>query len=152
MSHLAAVKTNRHTIALAIFSGLQLKYVQSRRLPTSPTEAERSAIALVERISYAFPISSVAFEKTSDGTQSANLAAQLARHFRDKAVPLTWIASQSVIESFTVPTVRKRHAIRQITAEIWPSLKMKNQHPTSLDAAALGLFVETERLLNKQAS
>ena len=152
MAELAAIKADRHTVAVAIFSGMQLIHVHSRALSSDVSRSERSALAFIDRILATHPAKSVVFEKAPPKTQRAKLIAQLAGYLRSTGISVNFVDGQGVIESFSFPPVRKRHEARKIIKEIWPVLAIRRGSPLQLDAAGLGLFAQAEHLLSQNSS
>jgi|SRR5579884_517263 len=148
----AAIKADRHTVAIAIFSGIQLVHVQARKLASDASRSERSALAFINRVLEAFPANAVTIESAPEHTQRSKLISQVAACLKSDNRSIEFVDPRLVIESFCFPVVRKRHEVRKIVRDIWPVLVIRNGSPLELDAAALGLYIQVEHLLSLNSS
>ena len=57
------------------------------------------------------------------------------------------IPTKTLLETYSFPPLSSRSQIRKIAAQIWPGLALMNKAEI-LDAAALALHIQTERLLS----
>jgi hypothetical protein len=146
---LVALKVDRRSVAAAVFSGRHLDYVQERQLATHPAKAEASTLGFVNWIVATFEIESVALEKVHAGTEirRGQLAGAIRDTLRQSGISIWEFSKQDLFAAFGVPPLKSRRELREVTLAVWPILDGGSEKMGILDAAALGLFVQTERLL-----
>jgi hypothetical protein len=145
---LAAFRIERRSIAVAVFLGEHLDYTQVRHLSSTRDKAGGSAVVFVRWILQGFRIQSTALETIPNGheIQRAALAEAVRDVFRDAGLPVWEVAKQDLFAAFGFPPLRSRRELREVVACIWPVLDGGTGAPMILDAVALGLYVQTERL------
>ena len=64
---------------------------------------------------------------------------------RQRMLPIWQIPKSEVFGAFGHPSLKSRKQLREVIANIWPVLAGTNGKSYIRDAAALGLYVQTER-------
>lgn len=142
---LAALKIERRSVALAVFQGDHLDYTQIRQLSSSHEKAEASAAEFINWMCGTFEIESAALEWMSPESdiQRATLTRSIIVELRNSAVSIWEISKPLMLSAYGFPPARSRREMREVAHSIWPIL---GENTGALDAAALGLYVQTERL------
>jgi hypothetical protein len=150
---LAAVRLTRKAVSIAIFNQTRLEYARLRHLPTATAKACETLQAFLTWIISQFAIGMIAVEQAErfDQKRIRDLLLVLEQHASDTAIPVWHASKQQVIGSYAEPAPRTRIELREIAGRIWPMLSIKGNHPLDLEAAALGLYVQVERLLSTPA-
>lgn len=148
----AAIRMERRAVAVAIFIGVRLDYTQVRQLVADAAKAETSVIGFLNWILATFRIQSAAVESidSEDQIHRAELARVAVEVLRQASVPIWEVSKAEVLASFGHPPLRNRKELREAVAFIWPILNSRDTSPWALDAAAVGLYVQTERLFIDQ--
>lgn len=149
-SQLVALCVGPRSLALAVFVATRLEYTQVRELPSDGHKAETSALGFLGSVLDRFPDACFTIEcRRSRGmaTRQALLVERIRSAIRTAAVPLWEIEPVSLFRAFAEPSCRSRTQYREIVAGIWPNLSEQRAKRALLDAAGLGLFVQTKRLL-----
>ncbi len=146
---LLAIKVERRSIAVAVFIGNRLDDSQVRHLSSNADRAESSAVGFITWAVENFGIESAALERMTNGREIRRTALHRAvlAALRDNSMPVWEVGKQQLFEVFGHPPLRSRTELRQIMeAIVWPVLEGGRSSNQKLDAAALGLYVQTERL------
>ena len=145
---LAAIKVERRSIAAAVFIGRGLDYTQTRELASDFNKAQSSAIGFITWVIDTFGIQSAAIEITPPGTaiRRSMLTDAIIGVCRDGGISLWDVRKEDLFQAFGVPALESRREIREVITSIWPILPARNGKVSALDAVALGLYVQTERL------
>jgi len=145
---LAAIKIERRSVAIAVFFGENLDSAHVRQLSSIRAKAEASTVGFVNWLVEDFQIESAAVEIVpgSKILRRAALAQTVLEALRVAAIPVWEVSKPSLLASFGHPTVKSRVELRRIVASFWPVIGSGNNRNQMLDAAALGIYVQTERL------
>jgi hypothetical protein len=146
--NLLSVKVERRSIAVAVFNGDQLDFTRVRQLSSVPARAESSAIGFINWIVQNFRIESAAVEVAaiSETLRRSVLTDIVIGALRSNSLPVWQLSKRELFEAFGNPPLRSRKQLRCVILSIWPVLTGGNGKNQALDAAALGLMVQTERL------
>lgn len=148
MNYVLALKIERRSIAAAVLAGRTLEHAQVRQLSSVAEKAEATTVGFVHWLLHTFDVGSAALEVVPTGQEIRRelLSRAAVAVLRQAGVPL-WEASRSELPSaFGAPALKSRSELRQAIVSIWPTLLDQDRHEEALDAAALGLYVQTERL------
>ena len=150
LSRLCAFKVQRREIAVAVFSGLKLDFVQRRQFPADWSKAESSSLGFLHWVSDNLEVDSAALERLDSQAPSrrGDLTDSLRVALRGLALSLCEPSKEELLTSFAIPEPKTRKDVRQIVCEIWPILQTMHYDPAILDAAALGLYSQAQRLIN----
>jgi hypothetical protein len=72
----------------------------------------------------------------------------LIQSLRADGIPIWEVPTVDLLRSFGEPKLGSRHALHQTCVEIWPDLNTFRPSRPVLQAAATGLYVQSERLLS----
>jgi hypothetical protein len=147
---LVGIRIERRGVAAAIFTGAHLESVRFRHLSSKSIKAEASASGFVRSLIHDFHIESAALEAIplDEEIHRAVLTQAVAKQLREGGTSIWEVNKKTVIASLAHPAPRTRGKAREIVQQIWPQLTPKRGEVCVLDAVALGLFVQTERLFN----
>ena len=145
-----AIKVERRTLAVALFSGRHLEYTQRREISSNGDKAEASAVGFVGWAISNFAVESAAVEglPSDRPTRQASLTQAVIGVLRERGIPVWEVGKQQLFESFGVPPLRTRGELREVIRSIWPILPGQSTEAATLDATALGLYVQTVRLFS----
>jgi hypothetical protein len=147
MVSLAALKVERRSVAVAVFIGNQVEYHEVRQLSSVREKAEASAIGFLNWIAGNFEIESAALESmpARSDIQRAVLSRLVKEALWKSGVPVWEISKAELLAAYGHPGAKSRKELRKAVCSIWPVLE---GDPGVCDAAALGLYVQTERLFS----
>jgi hypothetical protein len=145
---LASFRVERRSVAVAIFQGGQLDYTQTRQLPSDGARVNSSLVGFVNWVLDSFRIDSAALERIdlAADTQRAELTQLTIALLREAAIPITEVTKAELFEACGAPPLVSRRELRACATAIWPILNDSRSSAGVLDAAALGIYIETERL------
>jgi len=146
---LLAIKIERRCIAVAVFVGTRLDYHGVRHLSSQADKAEASAIHFLHWVIENLEISSVALERMTNGSEirRAVLNQAVLDMLRSNAIPVWEIGKRELLEGYGYPPLESRIKLREAAHTIlWSMFTTDKPDCQEIDAAALGLHVQTERL------
>lgn len=147
-SRLAALSVTRRLIGIAVFDGISLGYTTRWQLASSISQAQSTATATVNWLIHQFDISAVAILHEARNTRAATLAGVAESAARIAGLAITRIPVDQLFEAYAYPPLRAKKQLRETVTGIWPALPNIPSNGIVRDAAALGLFTQTQRLLN----
>lgn len=147
---LVAVKVERRIVAIAIFRDHTLRYAEPRNLSSDHTVATASALDFIARNLQRFDIQSAVLEDAhaADEARSAELLSEIEREILKQGVPARRFSKQVLFEAYSVEPLSSRKELRAVVGAFWPQLGTGDFPGAVLDAAALGLYADTEDRLN----
>lgn len=147
---LAAVRIERRAIAIAILSADHLMHADARQLSSMTDKALDTAASFVTRFMEKFRFESVALEVIPNGheMQRTLLHRVIVDVLIREAIGIREVGKADLFEAFGHPGLRSRRELRQVMSNIYPVLDQSLGSPWTHDAAALGLYVQIERLFN----
>jgi len=149
-TRLAAFRVERRSITVVVFDRDHLDYSQTRQLSSRLDKAEDAAVGFAAWITDAFDIGRAALERivSSEARRRIELSAAITTLLRQRGIPIWEVSKRDLLESYSIPPPRTRTELRQIIASLWPILSEDRAKAAAvMDAAALGLYVEFERIL-----
>lgn len=147
-SNLASLKIERRRISVAVFVDERLDYTATRHLPSVYAKALDSATRYVDWITRTFTIEGAALEKnhTDPNTWKSKFTKEIIGQLRDAGVPIFEVSKDALLGSFAHPPLRYKTELREVVSSMWPILATKDNNASLLDAAALGLYVQVEKI------
>lgn len=144
---LLAVKVERRAVSIAVFTGTQIDYTQTRHLTSTWEKAEGSAIGFATRILQNFEVDSAALERipAQQEIQRIALTRSIKSALRGLLLPVWEIDKHLLLKAFGTVPLRSRRELREVVQTIWPIL---GDDDGILDASALGLFIQVERMFS----
>lgn len=149
--NLIAIKVERRTVAVAIFIGGHLDFTEIRQLSSNPDKAEASAMGFISWVFTAFQSQSAALERLAPKStiRRAHISQAILRTLREQGVSVWDVAKQELFEAYGIPALKTRKELREVISSFWPILNGGERSEAVLDAAALGLYVQTERVFGQ---
>jgi hypothetical protein len=147
-ARLIALHIERRAVAAAILDGERLIYTQRLELSSNRERVVGSAVGFLSRLIQQFEPESAAVGRIPDDKfiQRATLSQALLVALREATLPVWEVDKHALLEAYGAPQLRSRRQLREVICAIWPSLAGANGKHFIQDAAALGLYVQTERL------
>ncbi len=149
MGPFLSVKVERRSIAVAVFVGTKLDYHDIRHLRAEPDKADASALNFIAWVLGEYDITSAALERMTNGddVRRAGVNRAVLGALRQSMIPVWEISKRELLEAYAYPPLRNRAELRQVTQNIlWSMFNTNAPGPQEIDAATLGLFVQTERM------
>jgi hypothetical protein len=149
-TNLISIRIERRRLAVAVFSGLRLEYHDVRELPTDSHKARVATRRFVSWIVATFPPEAVAVETVTarEGTRRTELAHIVGGTLMLLRTPRIHVSSPEVLGGFAAPALRTKKELRAVGAALWPELAARHVHPSTFDAATLGLHVQMRSLFH----
>ena len=150
-SALAAIKVERRSVAVAVFSNRHLEYTQVRQLSSVPEKADATTAGFVNWILVTFDVATTALDQARNGSElrRVQLSEVVLATLRDAGVPVWEAPKRELFEAYGAPPLKTRKELREVVKSIWPILNGRNGDGGILDAVALGLYFQTERLFHQ---
>jgi len=149
---LAAVRIERRVVAVAALTGDHLSHADARQLSSSRDKAIGNAVGFVTRFLERFRCESAALEIIPSGAgqeeQRTQLRWAVLEVLQSQGIGISEVARDDLFAAFGYPVSRNRNVLRSAVSSIYPALSELPGNPWTYDAAALGLYVQTERLFN----
>jgi hypothetical protein len=112
------------------------------------SEIETKLVSEAVRAVEKFGVTAVVFESLPEmDAKAGQFATAVKNRLRDLAIPTFDITEQQLFDSFAFPSIQSRQELRQIVVTLFPQLQSSRLAQHCLDAAADGLYFETNRLL-----
>jgi|SRR5579872_4846210 len=143
---LMAVRIERRAVAVAVFSGLHLEGRRVLQLSSDSTRAEESSSSFIREVLSENDCPSAAVESISGDVRRAILYAAILKQCRTKGISVWEISGRIVLETLAHPPLKSRNELRDLMLQMWPVQGLKQSQMCALDAFALGLYIQTERL------
>jgi hypothetical protein len=143
---LVSARIERRAVAVAVFSGIHLEGRRVLQLSSDPKRAAESAAAFIREVLYENNCSSAAIESVPGDVRRAVLHSAIIRECRALGVSVWEISKLTVFKALAHPSLKTRGDVRELMLRMWPMAALKRSQVCALDAFALGLYVQTERL------
>ncbi|HLJ27904.1 MAG TPA: hypothetical protein VKY85_14435 [Candidatus Angelobacter sp.] len=140
----------RRYIAAAIFSGQKLEFSEVRSFQANTERAKNTVTAFINHIIQQFNIGSAGLEDIPESLQTrmAVLSRLSEQVLRDTGIPVAKATETELFDAYGEPPLRSRAALREVALAMFPQLKTESTQKERLDAAILGLHLQTEKLLS----
>ncbi len=147
-ARLVAFRIERRSVAVAVFHGTHLDYADARQLSSVHDKAEASALGFVGWIVQSFKVTVAVLEAFENGSEMlrAHLNSAIEQMLRQSGAAIYTVRRTDLLAAFGHPPLASRKEVRQVVTTIWPILLARRGAGIKLDAVALGLYVQTERL------
>lgn len=146
-SKLLAIKVRRRSVAVAVFSDRSLEHISALQLCNEPEIVTDTVARFIATILENFRPDSAAIgmRRTKHGNRVSALIETTETMLRSGGIPFWEIEDQHLLESYAVPKLKNQKQLRAIVGSFWPHVSERQL--TGYEAAALGLYVQVERLL-----
>lgn len=145
-ARLLAVRLERRAVAVAVFSGTHVIGWRVRQLSSDQRKAEATLAGFIRSMLGEHDCQSVAMENTMADTLRDTLKTTVMEQCRDMCISVWEISRDSVLKSLAHPAPANREEVRQLMTRLWPIPGLKSSEQCVLDALAMGLYVQTERI------
>lgn len=144
---LLAVNVERRSVAAAFFVGTQLDYTQNHNLPANIEKAEASTIGFINRMCSHLKVECAVLQELDENCDNhrVSLSATVHAELSRRSLPIWMVDQNDLLASFGYPCPKSQREVRAAVTAIWPVL---GPNQGILDAVALGLYVQTERLFS----
>jgi hypothetical protein len=143
---LMAVRVERRGVATALFSGVHLEGRRVRQLSSDPNKAEASAEAFIREVFSENDCPSAAIEYVSGEIRRSVLHGIILQQCHASGISLWEVPGRAILDALSYPAVKTRGELRQLMLRMWPMPGLNRSQMCALDAFAVGLYVQTERL------
>jgi len=149
-SKIAAFKVCRRSISAAVFAGQTLDYIDTQHLSNVPEAAadaaERFISWIIENFHPEVAALSVDEEDRDQQLRAQVLTKSAKEYLLYRGIPVWKTTDSELLQSYAIPALTNKKDLRQIGRSIWPHIE--HEQVSALDAALVGLYVQTERLLS----
>lgn len=149
LGNLLAIKVERRAVAAAVFVGDKLDHHDARSLSSQQEKAQASALGFLIWILREFDITSATMERMTNGNEirRAQLNGAILQLLQSETIPAWEVSRRELMEAYGHPALQTREQLRQAADGIlWSMVAADQLSPPEIDAAALGLHVQIERL------
>lgn len=143
-----AFVVGRRVIAAAIFKGQNLHFWEVRSFHAKAEQAVSAVTGFVNYIVERCEIETAGLHDIqSPETRMATLTTLVAKLLKERGIPIITASEETLFSSFSYPPVPSRALLRDIALLLFPQLRTQSFGKEVLDAATLGLYLQTERIL-----
>jgi hypothetical protein len=143
---LMAVRVERRTIGIAVFAGTHLEGFRVRHLASAKVAAESTTAEFLRSVLYDNDCRAIAIESVSGEIRRQDLHRTVLQTCRAVGISVWELSREPVMNALQYPPPKSRQEIRKQMLNIWPLPDLKPSEECVLDAFALGLYLQTERL------
>lgn len=143
---LMAVRIERRCIAVGIFTGTHLDGFRARALAADHEAADATAVSFLRECLYGCECRTIAVEAVAGDIRRSVLHGAVLATCRSVGVSVWEVSIKTVMESLAHPPPKTREEMRKQVLRLWPLPGLKWVEECALDAFAVGLYVQTERL------
>jgi hypothetical protein len=143
---LMAVRIERRCIAVGMFTGTYLVGFRARVLAADHAAAKNTAVSFLRSTLYENECQAIAIETVVGDIRRAELHEAVLAACRSAGVSVWEISIKTVMESLAHPPPKTREEMRKQVLRMWPLPGLKRTEQCALDAFAVGLYVQTERM------
>ena len=147
---LAAFSAEKRVAAVAIFNSTKLEDIQLRHVPPDISKAAGSVREIVTRTfeQYRPAFLAISCPSQKAGTRIRVLCDVVKSVANDFGIPLIEVNDCTLRQAYGYPALIRKEQVRKAARTIWPSLADAKSKRAVLDAATVGLFVQSERLFS----
>ena len=145
----ATFVVGRRTVAAAVFEGLKLSFWQVRSFQAKPDKAVLAVTGFLNYIIERCGIEAAGLEElpTDLKTRMTELTSFMHQLLREYSIPISTASDGVLFAAYSNPPIHSRAVLREVASQIFPQLR-DFSNKELLDAALLGLYLQTERLLS----
>jgi hypothetical protein len=145
---MAALSFERRVVALALFRELHLDNMVILQLPTDTEAALNRLVGFINReiLVHRIKFLAVLAPPSRLGDRIVEMHSAATAAIRAGQVPSVEVPEEHLLEAYAHPGLTRRAQLRAVGRTIWPSLNDAQATNAAVDAAILGLHVQTERL------
>jgi hypothetical protein len=147
-SRLLAIKLTGRSAAAAVYYDRELHYIEVRKLAPSLAQAKDSLVAFVSSLIEHFRIDSTVSEESVADTRAKALTAAMLDQLRELIIPHWSVKKSELFAVYGEIPLKSSRELRETVCNYWPHLIDGQSDRTCLDAAALGLHIQTDRMLS----
>jgi hypothetical protein len=146
----AAFVLGRRSIAAAVFEGLKLSFWQVRSFQAKPDKAASAVTGFINYIIERCEIDTAGIEELPADlkTRTGDLTNLVQSLLREHSIPVSTASDEMLFISYSYPPIYSRAVLREAALQLFPQLREFFSGKALLDAALLGLYFQTERLLS----
>lgn len=147
-TRLLSLRIAPRAIAIAVFKDSRLEYSDTRNVPASVARATGSAMSFLSWVLEQFECESAAMEVLLLDPEIGRRQIHdvVSEELRRRGTSIWEIPQQELLAGFGHPPLRTRAEMRSAIERMWPLLPGNRSGEAILDAIALGLHVQIERL------
>lgn len=143
---LMAVRIERRCIGVGMFTGTHLNGFAARALAADHSSAENTAVSFLRASLSENDCPAIALETAAQNIKRAERHNAVVNACRADGISVWEISLQNVMEALSFPPPKSREEMRKLMLSMWPLSDLRQKEECALDALALGLYVQTERL------
>jgi hypothetical protein len=143
---LMAVRIERRAIGIAVFAGTHLEGFRIRHLASGKIASESATAAFIRASLYENDCRTIAIEVVSGNIRRFELHRVVIETCRAAGVSIWELSTKPAMDALSHPPPKSRQEVREQMQNIWPLPNLKTSEECVLDAFALGLYLQTERL------
>jgi hypothetical protein len=145
-----AFVVGRRSIAAAVFEGLKLSFWQVRSFQAKPDKAASAVTAFINFIIERCEIEAAGLEQmpASLKTRMSELTNLAQTLLREHGITVSMASDDALFISYSHPPIHSRAKLRETALQIFPHIRESSSGKELLDAALLGLYFQTERMLS----
>jgi len=147
-SRLLAIKMTGRTATAAVYFGCELHYTEIRQLASDLAQAKNSLVAFASSLIEHFHIDSAVSPESATDTRARALTTAVLDLLREMAIPHWSIELAELFSAYGEAPLRSTRELREVVRGYWPHIIDEKDDGTYLDAAALGLYLQTDRMLS----
>jgi hypothetical protein len=147
MTHHISLKLTARSLTAAVLSERELIYVEIRKLAPNLTQAQDSITSFIGLLAAHFSFDSASLMECKGDTRAKSLCVNLVEAFRTLQLPHWEVSEAKVFSAYAEKPLARTSELRKVVSNYWPHVIDDKSDKTCLDAAALGLYIQTERLL-----
>jgi hypothetical protein len=146
----ATFVVGRRSVAAAVFEGLKLSFWQVRSFQANAGKAASAVTAFINFIIERCEIEAAGLEQmpTNIKNRMSELTNLVETLLRQHGIPVSMASDDALFTSYSHPPIHSRAKLREIALQVFPQLRESSSSKGLLDAALLGLYFQTERLLS----
>ena len=149
---LAAFSVARRAVCISLFRQLDIEDVLIRQLPANERRAVDSVVGFLNQILEENRVAQFAFALPSDAGSERHrrILMNAIELVRRRGIPRIEIPASDLLVAYGYPPLTRREQLRNVGRSIWPALHSRAATRLPIDAALLGLHVQTERLIARE--